>query len=35
MNVSYKEKEIKNKLKKNQNIMSLRQDKDRGIAIID
>ena len=35
INVPYKEKEIINKLKKNQNIMLLRQDKGRGIVIID
>ena len=35
INVPYKEREIINKLKKNENIMLLRQDKGRGIVIID
>lgn len=34
INVSYKEREIISKLKKNQNIMLLREDKGRGIVII-
>lgn len=34
INVSYKEREIISKLKKNQNIMLLRQDKGREIVII-
>ena len=34
INVSYKEREIISKLKKNQNIMLLREDKGRGIIII-
>ena len=35
INVPYKKREIINKLKKNQNIMLLRQDKGRGIVTID
>ena len=35
INVPYKEREIINKLKKTQNIMFLRQEKGRGIVIID
>ena len=35
INVPYKEREVINKLKKKQNIMLLRQDKGRGIVIID
>ena len=35
INIPYKKREIINKLKKNQNIMLLRQDKGRGIVIID